>query len=453
MNDIEFINSFDKKLGEFYSKSKSYCNDTPTHSLIILRSFVVKFIEILATKHKIDLPKTYLYKKIEQLSIVKKIDNDIISNLHLIRIDSNQGAHFEKSNLTLDEFVSLAKTNLQRACLVVSLLYKDITNKEIPNYKVDEASINISQEMCYKAVMQDDINAQYSIGLNLQAKAKLEHQKEYQELKHSGQKYIYNPNSLKLLEKSAYWFKQASSLQEHPEALYEYAMCLLYGEGIEQNIKEGEQLVEIAANKNSINAKAIFGAFYLEGSTLYKKDYQKALFYLKDAANEDHPEALTNLSYMYKDAIGVKEDLSVSFNYMQKAAHAGYSYAQYHLSNFYFNGIGTKKDNNNAMLWLDKSLEKEYPLSILTKARLLLQGDVLEQDLLLSEELYIKYIEFENDYNVLYELAKYYYEGLYGNKDLNVIYNLLIQCYENSDNEELKEQAYSLSLKVKTTIN
>lgn len=451
MNDIEFINSFDESLGQFYSKSKSYCNDTPTHSLIILRSFVVKFIEILAVKHKVNLQKTYLYKKIEQLSVVKRIDNNIIEILHSIRIDSNQGAHFEKSNLSLEDFIQLSKENLKKACFVVELLYKDTTNKNIPKYIFDETTINISQNMCYKAIMEDDVDSQYMIGLNLQAKAKLEHLKEYQELKRSGQKYIYNPNSLKLLEKSAYWFKQSSLLHLHPEALYEYAMCLLYAEGIEQNINEGEKLIEIAANKNSTNAKAILGAFYLEGSTLFKQDFKKALFYLEDAANEEHPEALTNLSYMYKDAIGVETDLSLSFSYMQKAAQAGYSYAQYHLSNFYFNGIGTKKENSKAMEWLDKSLEKEYSLSILTKARLLLQGNILEKDLSLSEDLYIKYIELENDYTVLLELSQNYCENIFGVQDKKKTINLLEQCYKNLEEKQLKEKAHNLLLELTKT--
>jgi len=452
MNDVEFINSFDEQLGLYYSKSKSYCNDTPTHSLIILRSFVVKFIEILATKHKIDLPKTYLYKKIEQLGIVKKINKEIIANLHLIRIDCNQGAHFEKSNLSLEEFVTLAKTNLKRACLIVELLYKNVTSIDFPKYEFNEIFANITKDTCYKAIMEQDITSAYVIGLNLQAKAKLEHQKEYQELKKSGQRYIYNPSSLKLLEQAAFWFKQAANSLEHAEAMYEYAMCLLYGEGVEQNIEEGERLIELASDKNSVNAKAILGAFYLEGSSTFEKNFDKALEFLEDAANEEHPEALTNLSYMYKDAIGVPQDLKISFTYMQKAANAGYSYAQYHLSNFYFNAIGTKKDQLKAMQWLDKSLEKDYPLAILTKARLTLQGNVLKKDLDLSEELFIKYIEMENDYHVLFELAKNHAEGLFGEKNYNTIFNFLEQCIQNAQSKELIKEAQTLLEETKQTI-
>ena len=448
MNDIEFIKSFDSKLGDYYEKSKTYCFDTPTHSLIILRSFIVEFVELLASYYKIDLQKTYLYKKIEQLAIVKKIDNEIISILHQIRVDSNQGAHFEKSNLSLDDFTKLAISNLKRACRVVELIYALKLEKTSPLYDFDDFTSSITKEMCFNAIMNDDLNSQYIIGLNLQAKAKLEHIKEYKQLKNEGHQYLINPKSFKLLEKATYWFKQASLTLEHANAIFEFAVCLLYGEGIKQDENEGERLIKIAADKNSINAKAMLGAFYINGSILYEKDHKKALSYLEVAAKEEHPEALTNLSYMYKDGIGVNQDLTLSFKYMQKASYAGFSHAQYHLSNFYFNGIGTKKDYKKAIKLLDESLKNEYPPAIITKARLLLQGDVIEKDIILSEKLFISYIELENDFEVLLELIEYYINKIIGNKSKDEIIFLLINCIENSNDTIIAEKANKLLNKI-----
>jgi len=448
MNDIDFINKFDKQLGSYYSKAKSYCVDTPTHSLIILRSFVSHFTYILAKEHKIDLQKTYLYKKIEQLSIVKKIDNSIISMLHEIRVDSNQGAHFDKSNLSLDEFSQLAKRNLERACKIIELYYTHI-KKPIPEYKFEEITLSITKEMCYQAIMENDLDSQYIIGLNLQAKAKLEHIKEYTQLKKQGNQFLINPNSFKLLDQSTYWFKQASQSGEHIEAIFEFAMCLLYGEGIPKDEQEGERLILIAADKDSINAKAILGAFYLEGSFLYKKDYKKALNYLEIAAKEEHPEALTNLSYMYKNAIGVKKDLKLSFKYMQKASYAGFSHAQYHLSNFYFNAIGTQQDYKKALNLLDKAFMADYSPAILTKARLLLQGELLEKNLPKSESLFIKYIELENDFNVLIELAENYITSFKHLKPKELILDILKNCIHNSNDDTIKQKALDLQIKIK----
>ena len=449
MNDLEFINSFDIQLGKQYKKAKSYCLDTPTHSLLILRSFVVDFIELLAAHYKIDLQKTYLYKKIEQLALVKKISKDITSTLHQMRVDSNQGAHFEKSNLSLEEFTKLSKVNLKRACDVVKLFYYEKHNQVAPDFHFDELISDITKEMCYQAVMNNDLDSQYIIGLNLQAKAKLEHIKEYNQLKNNGQKFLINPHSFKVLEQSTHWFKQASSTQDHPEAMFEYSMCLLYGEGTIQDEKEGEKLLKIAADNGSINAKAMLGAFYINGSILYKKDHKKALLYLEIAAKEEHPEALTNLSYMYKESIGVKQDLKLSFKYMQKASYAGFSHAQYHLSNFYFNGIGTQKDHTKAMSLLDESLENEYPPAIITKARLLLQGDVIGQNIKLSEELYINYIELENNFEVLLELIENYIQGLFGDKTKKEISDLLEKCIENGNNSKITTQANKLMLELR----
>jgi len=447
MNDIDFIDKFDKQLGNYYAKAKSYCIDTPTHSLIILRSFVSHFTYILAKEHKIDLQKTYLYKKIEQLSIVKKIDNKIILLLHEMRVDSNQGAHFDKSKLSLDEFSKLAKLNLERACEVIELYYKHIKNP-IPIYKFEEMTLGITKEMCYQAIMENDLNAQYIIGLNLQAKAKLEHIKEYTQLKNNGEQFLINPNSFKLLDQSTYWFKQASQSGEHSEAIFEFAMCLLYGEGIEKDEEEGERLILLAANKFSINAKAILGAFYLEGSILYKKDYQKALYHLEVAAKEEHPEALTNLSYMYKNAIGVEKDLTLSFKYMQKASYAGFSHAQYHLSNFYFNAIGTSRDYKKALELLEKAFIADYSPAVLTKARLLLKGELLEKNLIKSESLFIKYIELENDFKVLLELAQNYIKPFRHLKSKEVILDILNNCINNSNDDDIKNKALDLQVKL-----
>ena len=448
MNDIEFIENCDKQLGIYYSKAKSYCIDTPTHSLIILRSFVSHFTYILAKEYKIDLQKTYLYKKIEQLSLVKKIDNDIISILHDIRVDSNQGAHFDKSNLSLEEFSELAKLNLKRACRIIELYFTHI-KKPIPLYKFEEITLGITKEMCYQAIMENDLNSQYIIGLNLQAKAKLEHMKEYTQLKNTGENFLINPNSFKLLDQSTYWFKQASQSGEHVEAIFEYSMCLLYGEGISKDEEEGERLILIAANNNSINAKAILGAFYLEGSILYKKDYKKALYYLEIAAKEEHPEALTNLSYMYKNSIGVKRDLTLSFKYMQKASYAGFSHAQYHLSNFYFNAIGTPKDYKKALNLLEKAFIANYSPAILTKARLLLKGELLKKDLIQSESLFIKYIELENDFKILFELAQNYTTSFSHLKSKETILDILSDCINNSNNDDIKNKALDLQAKIK----
>ncbi len=448
MNDIDFIDKCDKQLGIYYSKAKSYCIDTPTHSLIILRSFVSHFTYILAKEHKIYLQKTYLYKKIEQLSLVKKINNDIISILHEIRVDSNQGAHFDKSNLSLEEFSQLAKLNIERACKVIELYFTHI-KKPIPIYVFEKITLGITKETCYQAIMENDLNSQYIIGLNLQAKAKLEHIKEYTQLKNNGEQFLLNPNSFKLLDQSTYWFKQASQSGEHNEAIFEFAMCLLYGEGIEKNEEEGERLILIAADKNSINAKAILGAFYLEGSILYKKDYKKALYYLEIAAKEEHPEALTNLSYMYKNSIGVKRDLTLSFKYMQKASYAGFSHAQYHLSNFYFNAIGTPKDYKKALDLLEKAFIANYSPAILTKARLLLKGELLKKDLILSESLFIKYIELENDFKILFELAQNYTTSFTHLKSKETILDILNDCINNSNNDDIKNKALDLQAKIK----
>ncbi|NQY94615.1 MAG: SEL1-like repeat protein [Campylobacteraceae bacterium] len=443
MNDLDFVKNFDTQLGEYYNKAKNYCIDTPTHSLIILRNFVSHFTQILAEQHNIDLQKTYLYKKIEQLSIVKKIDNNIISILHEIRVDSNQGAHFDKSNLSLESFSKLAKLNLKRACKLIELFYIHL-NKHIPTYDFEEISYSVTKQMCYEAIMDNDVNAQYIIGLNLQAKAKLEHIEEYRQLKEKGKQFFINPNSFKLLDQSTYWFKQAALGNEHEEAIFEFAMCLLYGEGIQKNEKEGERLILIAANKNSMNAKAILGAFYLEGSLLYKQDYKKALSYLESAAKEEHPEALTNLSYMYKDAIGVKKNLKLSFKYMQKASYAGFSHAQYHLSNFYFNAIGVKQDQNKAVELLHKAFKNDYAPAILTKARLHLTGEYLEKDLQLSEKLFITYIELENDFNVLLELAENYIKTFKECKSKEEILSLLKNCIDNSNDLSIKNKAIKL---------
>jgi len=451
MNDLEFITGFDESLGAYYSKAKNECMDTPTHSLILLRSFVARFTEILAAYNKINLQKTYLYKKIEQLSIVKKIDKQLISTLHEIRVDANQGAHFDRSNLSLDEFSQLAKLNLKKACQLIELFY--VHRKEmVPSFNFEEISLNtsssITKEMCYQAIMEDNLNAQYIIGLNLQAKAKLEHLNEYIQLKNDSEESVKNSHSLKLLEQSTYWFKQASASQEHAEAIFEYAMCLLHGEGIKEDKQKGEHLILLAANKKSTNAQAILGAFYLEGSNSYKKNYVKALHYLEIAAKEEHPEALTNLSYMYKDSIGVKKDLKRSFKYMQKASYAGFAHAQYHLSNFYFNAIGINKDYKKALELLEKAYNNEYPLAILTKARLLLKGELIKKDLIQSEKLYMAYIELENDYNILLELVTHYTQALKGFKSKTEIQLILQNCINNSNEINVIEKAHKLFSKV-----
>lgn len=87
----------------------------------------------------------------------------------------------------------------------------------------------------------------------------------------------------------------------------------------------------------------------------FKKDYSKAIYWYKEAAEQNWPSSLVNLATLYKTGKGVDKNFKIYFSLIQRAAAADYVDAQYLMGDALEQGIGSQTDYASALTWYEKA--------------------------------------------------------------------------------------------------
>lgn len=90
-----------------------------------------------------------------------------------------------------------------------------------------------------------------------------------------------------------------------------------------QDLKKAAEHVEIAAKKGLADAQHMIGKMYMGGQGVIK-NYEKALYWLKKVAEQDHPGAAFEVAKFYYNGIVVNKDKSVADVFLKKAASLGH---------------------------------------------------------------------------------------------------------------------------------
>ena len=126
----------------------------------------------------------------------------------------------------------------------------------------------------------------------------------------------------------------------------------------ETSEKYFNSLMESANNGNS-EAQHQLGIAYKEGNGVaLESNYEKALFWLKKAAEQNNPEALFDLGRIYdRGDCGVTENHIEAFNWYLKAAQQENPNAMTTLAYIYEKGEVISQDKHEAAQWRLKSIE------------------------------------------------------------------------------------------------
>lgn len=128
----------------------------------------------------------------------------------------------------------------------------------------------------------------------------------------------------------------------------------LFGLGVAQNKDKGLQLLFDSAKTDNVLALKIYAAFMIAGQ---HKDYEKALFFLRRAADQGDAEAQDEVGSFYATGSGVPEDDTEAVKWFRKSAEQGYAGAELMLGNAYNEGHGVAIDKAQALLWFTKAAE------------------------------------------------------------------------------------------------
>jgi TPR repeat protein len=105
------------------------------------------------------------------------------------------------------------------------------------------------------------------------------------------------------------------------------------------------------AEAGDARAQVGLARLYLGGYGVARDD-ERAVSWLRKAAEQDDPAAHYMLGSMHRDGHGVEKDASLAVSMLRKAADRGHHWAQYGLGLMYHVGEGVPRDAGEAYLWL-----------------------------------------------------------------------------------------------------
>ncbi|MCT7945298.1 DUF4145 domain-containing protein [Shewanella septentrionalis] len=445
IKDSEFIQDFSASLSDDYLKAKSYVQDVPTQSLLHIRSFTHKLTELLGQDKQIAFSSPNLYDRIEQLNQQRVIDVKTTRALHRLRADGNRGAHPEKYHLTQAQLLALAQKSIKDVLALVEHLYPKVKGQVAPDYRYEASDTLTAKDLCYRAVMEDDAEAQYLVGISFKTKAlilKEQEQQQDQEFATSAEA-TSNPEPSGVLPltshisaadrfaRAAYWFALAAP--KHMEALHEHGVALIHGYQGVPEVAKGEQLIATAAEAGVVNAMALLGYFYLVGSESFRPDSQLALKYLQRAAEGEQTEAMANLGVLYYQ----QKNLAQAYHFISKAAQAGYPHAQYHLALMLANGDGCTRDMIASEYWMAEAAEQGQLDAMLTRAQHMLNDDnAFGSDLTQAEDYLRQVIKYGHSVPAMIELSMALADGILGRVDVVGAAALLKLARQNANKKE-----------------
>lgn len=241
------------------------------------------------------------------------------------------------------------------------------------------------------------------------------------------------------------YFKKAAE-NGHAMAQFKYACCLHNGFGAKgKDIDEAIIWYEKAASQGVLGAKnnvAVIYLFndptgYLDGKSDvnrvgFPQYYEKAIKYLFECEEANHPEAYTNLSNFYAFGVGVEKDVEKAVEYSQKAVENGCYMGYISLGNCYSDGIGVKKDDKKAFEYYKLAAQKGITEGYHNLAVCYDYGRGTKQNKTESVKYYQKAAE-QNYALAEVNLAKMYHDGIGVEKDLKKAHDLFQNGAKHGD--------------------
>ena len=141
------------------------------------------------------------------------------------------------------------------------------------------------------------------------------------------------------------------------EAQYSLGVFYEEGNGVERDYVKARYWYKRAAENGNIKAQTAIGFIYEKGNGV-EKNYAEAIYWYKKAAEQGDVKIQTYLGCLYYMGQGIDKDYSQAALWFKKAAEQGDAFAQCQFGIMYMNGEGVKKDYAQAVGWLKQAAEK-----------------------------------------------------------------------------------------------
>lgn len=158
-------------------------------------------------------------------------------------------------------------------------------------------------------------------------------------------------------------------------------------------------LYESSMNNGNEISMENMGNYYYEGYNI-KSDYEKAYYYLRQAAQHNNTNVYTRLGYMCQYGQGIKQDYEMAKYWYEKGIEFNDNGCFNNLGSLYRDGQGVEQDYKKAFELFEKAakLESEYGMSNL--AFLYENGYGVDRDMTKAIDLYKQAAELGNQYAI-----------------------------------------------------
>ena len=210
-------------------------------------------------------------------------------------------------------------------------------------------------------------------------------------LKNEAQKYYWGRGVKKNYQKALTLYERAALLGDS-EASYIAGGMYYKGMGTVKDPYKAFKYLDYAAKKGKSTPESnrALAEFYILGEVV-PQNFQKAVKWYEDAADEGDSQAQVELGYLYFTGRGVEQDFSGAFKWFKKAALNNYNMAQYNMGIMWYTGSGTdRSDLARAYAWLSIAAANSYPQAVAARDYLksTLSREELEKAQKVAADLY-----------------------------------------------------------------
>ena len=148
-----------------------------------------------------------------------------------------------------------------------------------------------------------------------------------------------------------WWYYRAV---EQDDADAQYMLGVMYdeGDGVPQDYAEAVRWFHRVAEQGHAEGQTRLGNMYHYGKGV-PQDYTEALRWYRQAAEQGDAEGQTSLGIMYDYGEGVPQNYTEAVRWYRQAAEQDHARAQFRLGSLYFTGRGVSEDYVQAHKWFN----------------------------------------------------------------------------------------------------
>ena len=211
--------------------------------------------------------------------------------------------------------------------------------------------------------------------------------------------------------------------------------CHFYaGLGVKQDFEKAVEWIRKAAEQGLDRGEYNLGFCYYYGKGV-KKDYKEAVKWFRKAADKENAYAQVSLGECYYLGNGVKKDYTEAVKWFRKAADKENAYAQAWLGDCYYLGNDVKKDYTEAVKWFRKAADKENAYAQAWLGDCYYLGNGVKKDYTEAVKWFRKAADKENAYAQAWLGDCYYYK-----KGVEQNYSKAVEWFRKAAD---KENAYA----------